>query len=156
MARSPGSIRPASRRACAGRSTATLPGQAQKEASVNGAHVRVDMLLHPAVEGAASEPPAGPGEGLCWLVGPSPTGEFSGKEECLASAQGAGWVFAAPRDGMRVFDRATGQFLLYAGGWRREVAPAEPVGGSVIDQEARAAIAALIDLLRKTAVLSAE
>lgn len=131
-------------------------GQAQKEASVNGAHVLADMLLHPAVEGEAPTPPAEPAEGQCWLVSSAATGAFAGQEQCLAGFQTGSWVFAEPRDGMGVFDRATGQSLLYAGGWRREAAPAEPTGGAVIDQEARAAIMALMLLLRRTAILPAE
>jgi hypothetical protein len=64
-------------------------------------------------------------------------------------------VFAQPRDGMRVFDRQTGQSLPYIGGWRREPAPVQPDGGAVVDVEARATIATLFQLLRRIGFLPA-
>jgi hypothetical protein len=56
---------------------------------------------------------------------------------------------------MCVFDRSTGQRTVYAGGWRREAAPSTPSGGTVIDQEARAAIAEHIRVLRRTCIFPA-
>jgi hypothetical protein len=53
---------------------------------------------------------------------------------------------------MRVFDRGTGQILLYNDGWQRPAAPAEPSGGSTVDTEARAAIASLIAALGEAGV----
>ena len=123
---------------------------------MNGAHALTDMLLHPAIEGEASGEPSAPAEGECWLVGADATGAFAGKEGSLASYQAGTWLFAEPRDGMRVFDRVTEQSLLYAGAWRREPAPAEPAGGGVIDQEARSAIVAILHLLRRTGILPDE
>ncbi|MGB7407193.1 MAG: DUF2793 domain-containing protein, partial [Pontixanthobacter sp.] len=38
-------------------------GQTQKEFYVNEAHARIDMLLHPVVEGIADTPPADAQEG---------------------------------------------------------------------------------------------
>jgi hypothetical protein len=129
-----------------------FPGQAQKEASVNGAHALTDMLLHPAVEGEVDTPPAAPADGECWLVGALPTGSFAGREGCLAGFQHGSWLFALPRDGMRVFDRATGQVLVHTGEWRRVAAPAMPAAGSTIDQEARDAVAGLIAALREVGI----
>ena len=68
---------------------------------------------------------------------------------------GAAWLFAAPRDGMRVFDRSTGQVLVHIGEWRRGAAVQAPVGGATIDQEARAAIAAVIAALSRLGVFPA-
>lgn len=53
---------------------------------------------------------------------------------------------------MRLFDRATGQVLLYRGGWQRPVAPAEPEGETTVDAEARTAIAGLIAALVEAGV----
>jgi hypothetical protein len=130
-------------------------GQAQKEVSVNSAFALADMLIHPAVEGEASAPPSAPAEGECWLVAEGAVGVFAGQEHALAGFQAGTWIFARPKDGMCVFDRASGQRLCYAGGWRREGAPLAPAGGTVVDQEARAAVAELIRVLRRTCILPA-
>ena len=131
-------------------------GQAQKEVSVNSAHALADMLLHPAIEGESGAPPSGAADGDCWLVGASATDQFAGQEGLLASRQAGVWTFIRPRDGMRVFDRSNGNFRLFAGGWRRETALAEPAGGMTIDAEARASIVAILHLLQRTGFLPAQ
>lgn len=122
-------------------------GQSQKEFYVNEAHALADALLHAACEGEASDPPPSPVDGEAWLVGNGATGEWAGEDGKLAARQSGNWLFAAPLDGMRLFDRSTGQMLLYNGGWQRPAAPVEPSGGAVIDSEARSAIAGLIAAL---------
>jgi hypothetical protein len=133
-----------------------FPGQFQKEFSVNAGHAVADILLHPAIEGVAAAPPAGALEGESWLVDANATGAFAGQSGKLASLQAGIWVFATPRDGLRMLDRSTGQHVLFAGGWRREDAPAVPDGGTTVDAEARAAIAALIAALRETGIFPQE
>lgn len=128
-------------------------GQSQKEVFVNEAHVLTDALLHPAIEGEADDPPASPGAGESWLVGGAPTGAWTDHAGELASYQAGGWIFAAPRDGLRVLDRSTGQDIRYLGGWQRPAAPAAPSGGATIDAEARTALAALVAALVAAGVL---
>jgi len=122
-------------------------GQAQKEVFVNEAHALTDALLHPAIEGEADAPPAAPAAGECWLVGDTPTGNWADHAGEIASFQPGGWIFAAPRDGVRLLDRVTGQEIRYRGGWQRPATPAAPSGGTTVDAEARAAIAGLIAAL---------
>jgi hypothetical protein len=130
-------------------------GQAQKEFYLNEAHALADALLHAACEGETAEPPVSPAEGEAWLVASGASGEWTGQDGKVASYQAGNWLFAAPNDGMRLFDRATGQMLLHRGSWVRAAAPSSPVGGAVIDVEARAAIADLIAALADAGVFPA-
>lgn len=155
MARRPRCIPPPSRKVCAARSTATLTGQAQKESFVNEAFALADMLLHPAIEGEASSPPPAPQDGECWLVGNSPTGEWTGQAGSLAAFQAGTWLFAAPRNGMSVLDLSTGRTIRYINGWHLPGAVSPASGGAVVDTQARSAIAQIITALATAGVISA-
>jgi hypothetical protein len=129
-------------------------GQSQKEFFVNEAHALVDALLHAAIEGEDGTPPSAPAEGECWLVGEAPGGTWADHAGALASYQAGGWIFAAPRDGMRVLDRSSGQEILYRDGWQRPGTPSAPAGGATVDVEARAAIAQLVEVLIASGILA--
>ena len=149
MARRPRSIRRASRKACADRSTTSPAGQAQREFYVNESLSRIDMLMHPSVEGEIAAPPVAPDEGDCYVIGAGATDEWSGRDGQLAGWIGGTWTFATPWDGLAVRDNSTAGPLLYSGGWLRPEAPADPVGGTVVDDQARASIVSLIAVLRQ-------
>lgn len=87
------------------------------------------------------------------LVAEGATGVWSGHAGEVASFQQGQWLFQPPRDGLRLFNRATGQELLHSGTWKARAKPALPTGGAVTDMQARAAIAALIDSLVTAGVL---
>jgi Protein of unknown function (DUF2793) len=141
-----------------------LPGQAQKELFHNEALARIDLALHPAVEGPpAADPPSAPQAGDCWIVGPDATGGWTGRDDMLAVWTEGGWRFLAPPPGTSAWNKAAAVSLLWDGSqWRDgelactgllvngvkvvgERAPgvASPSGGTIIDVEARAAINAL-------------
>jgi hypothetical protein len=127
-------------------------GQAQKELSVNQAHALIEALLHAAVEKVVTTIPATPADGQSWLIGtPAPAG-WVGKEGFLACRQGGNWLFVEPRDGMRLFNRASGQHIHYEGSWQVAALPPEPIGGTTVDTEARAALLALFGALRTAGV----
>ncbi len=128
-------------------------GQAQKEFFVNEAHALVDLLLHPVIEVESAAPPANPEEGQCWLVGSNPTAEWAGQSGNLAGWISGKWLFAAPQEGMRVFDKSTRQATFFVNGWQRLTAPAIPSGGQIADVEARAAIGDLVETLRNAGIL---
>ena len=133
-------------------------GQSQKEGFVNESTARIDTLLHCAIEGEAAVPPAVPAvpaEGTCWLVGSAASGDWAGQVGKIAARQSGNWLFIAPRDGMRVLNRATGQEIRYLGSWKIATRPALPTGGTTIDAEARAAISALIASLTTAGVIPA-
>ena len=128
--------------------------QVQKEFFVNEAHVLADCLLHAAIEGEASDPPTSPTDGQCWLVVSPATAEWAGHEEELACYFDSQWSFVTAIDGLRVFDRSSGQFVIRNGGWMRPAKPDNPAGGAVVDSEARAAIAGLIAALEAAGIFS--
>jgi hypothetical protein len=144
-------------------------GQAQKEMFHNEALAALDLLAQGAVLSAgANSPPADPAEGECWLVGDSPDGAWAGHSGKLAGWTAGGWRFVAPRDGMTAWVAAEGVYARYAEGvWRigelpvatltvaghqvvgaRQGAIPDPAGGSVIDAESRAALAAILAAMR--------
>ena len=131
-------------------------GQAGKEFTANEAHALIDALLHPAIEGVANDPPATPAEGQCWLAGNAPTGSWHDHAGELACRSAGDWLFAAPRDGMVLLDRSSGQLRLFRGGaWTMAAVPAAPSGGTTVDAEARTAIAQIVTALADCGILPA-
>jgi hypothetical protein len=130
---------------------------------------RVDAALHASVEEAPlSVPPAAPLEGQSWIVAPDATGAWSGREGELACWTEGGWRFVQPVPGMLIWNKAAGHWLRHASnGWsdgelpatalfvggvkvvgERQPAVPSPSGGTVIDEEARAAILAVTAALK--------
>ncbi|WP_395329937.1 DUF2793 domain-containing protein [Novosphingobium sp. BL-8H] len=128
-------------------------GQAHKEAFVNEALIRTDVLLHCAVEGERATPPENSEDGRAWIVADSASGDWSGRDGTIACRAAGNWIFITPRDGMRVFDRSSGRDRLFFGSWRKASAIPEPVGGSTVDGEARAAITNLVASLQAVGIL---
>ncbi|MBH5321545.1 DUF2793 domain-containing protein [Aurantiacibacter sediminis] len=127
--------------------------QAQKEVFVNEALARIDLLLHPVVEGVSDIPPSSPTDGESWIVGAAPTGDWIGHENAIASFQSGNWLFANPSGGMIVYDTAASASARFDNGWTYAAAISAPSGGSTQDAEARAAIAALIASLQTAGIL---
>ena len=119
-------------------------GQAQKEFFVNESFALLDALLHPFVEAETNTPPQTPVVGQCWLVGSAPSGTFAGHTGAIACWDGKAWLFASPREGMSLRVKSDGSRIRGAASWTRVAAPAAPTGGSVVDQQARDAIATVI------------
>lgn len=130
-------------------------GQAQKEFFVNEAHALTDILLHTAVNGEAASPPTESVDGDIWIVAESATGSWAGHDGQLAGLQAGIWKFAVPTDGMRIFDKATGQFALHLGEWTRVTAPTVPISGQTVDSELRVAFDQLIEALRNAGIFPA-
>jgi hypothetical protein len=131
-------------------------GQSQKEDFVNEALLMIDGLLHCAVEDQRSTPPSTPTDGQAWLVGTGATGAWAGQDGKIAIRQLGQWLFGAARDGIHLLNKASGQWMSRIGGtWHAPAAPAAPSGGTVVDVEARSALAALVSALRSAGVLPA-
>lgn len=124
-------------------------GQLQKEVTHNEALALVDALIAPVVVASGvNDPPSAPLVGQMWLVGTSPTGAWIGHALHLACWTSGGWRMIAPRSGMtvRVESGATLRFDDTA--WLYPGKVMAPVGGGVVDSEARAAISGLIAALQ--------
>ncbi|MEO0030795.1 MAG: hypothetical protein RIS94_553 [Pseudomonadota bacterium] len=130
-------------------------GQSQKEVTVNEALALADLLIHPVVQGVASAAPASPLAGQCWIVANGATGAFAGKDKMIAGWTEGGWRFLPPCKGMRAFDATLGSHRIYTTDWSNFSAPAAVSGGTVVDAQARAAIAALVSLLQGAGIFSA-
>lgn len=139
------------------------PGQAQKEMFHNEALLRLDAAVQACVEAAAAAPPSSPVAGQCWLVESPAAGAWQGREGEIALWTSAGWRFVAPKPGMAVWNAGLSLPHRFVGGnWvagellcssvrvngvqvvgERQPPVPSPSGGTTIDAEARAAIAAL-------------
>jgi hypothetical protein len=145
-----------------------VAGQAQKEIHHNEAITRLDLLTQAAAEAhGMDDPPAEPFAGQCWIIGAAPTGDWLGHAGEVAGWTEAGWRFVTPQEGMQLWLDETHGFARFIGGaWQtglthgrlfvegqqvigpRLNAIAEPVGGTVVDAEARAAVSAVLVALR--------
>ena len=145
-----------------------LPGQAQKELFHNEALAILDAAVNPAVEAAPlALPPATPEPGQAWIVASLASGAWQGEDGRLAVWTEGGWRFVDATPGMIAWSKADAVWLHFDGAaWSsgeipatairiggnqvvgaRQPAVPSPSGGTIIDEEARAAIDALIATL---------
>lgn len=127
-------------------------GQAQKELWHNEALLRLDLLVQASVEAVGrDDPPVAPVAEPAWVVGDAPTGAWTGHARAVAGWSAGGWRFVAPVVGMAVWsiaDRVTVRFVDGAWTTGTGAAIAGPTGGGMIDAEARAALTAVLAVLR--------
>jgi hypothetical protein len=144
-------------------------GQAQKEIIHNEALTLIDMLVQASVQSAdLTAPPMTPEPGQCWIVADGATGAWAGREGALAGWTGAGWRFAPPMPGARVWVEDRNHAVNHDGAvWKdetsrfdgvyinhlrvvseRQAAIASPSGGATSDAEGRTAINAILNALR--------
>ncbi|EQB33294.1 hypothetical protein M529_04995 [Sphingobium ummariense RL-3] len=150
-------------------------GQAQKELFHNEALMRLDLLVHGTAESAdLNVPPGTPGLGQCWIVAAAPGGAWTDRGGALACWTEGGWRFVEPKKGLSIMvvdrghrmnfdgaewiDEALRSDGLYIAGQRivgeRSAAIADPAGGTTVDDEARAAIVALLEVLREHGLIA--
>jgi hypothetical protein len=145
-------------------------GQAQKEFTHNEALQTLDILVSGAVEEPPlAAPPAAPAVGAAYLVAVGATGEWAGRDGCIAAWTSGGWRFISPVEGMTLYERTSGTPATFRDeAWHvgtlcgsslridgvQVVGPqtgaiASPAGGTVVDAEARAALDAILGTLRE-------
>ncbi len=95
------------------------PEQAQKHITHNEAITALDALVQLVVEARdLTAPPAEPVAGQSFIIGNPASGDWTGRDGQLASWTDGGWRYAAPAEGWRLWDRASGGFFVfYEGTW---------------------------------------
>ncbi len=73
-----------------------VTAQAQKEVTHNEGLNRLDAFVTPVVADITNAPPSSPVVGDLYIVGTSPTGDFSAQGNKLAQYLTGGWVFYTP------------------------------------------------------------
>ena len=95
-----------------------ITSQAQKEVTHNEALNRLDAFVTPVVADIADAPPGSPTVGDLYIVGTSPSGDFTGHENELAQYLTGGWVFYAPFKWMDAVVESLDTRMAYDGsGW---------------------------------------
>ncbi len=130
-------------------------GQAHKELFHNEALLLLDFLIHPVVQAVAADPQSLlPLAGQCCLVAPTAMAEWSGKDNQIAGWSSGGWHFIKPQETMKIFVVETLQSAIYRNNvWQFIDAVDGPVGGAIVDLEARSAIDSILNALRTVAIL---
>jgi hypothetical protein len=150
--------------------------QAQKEVTHNEALALADIAVQPVVQSVGpATVPTTPALGQCWIIGVLPTGAWAGHAGALAGWTSGGWRFVEPFEGMQAWSLADGVMVrrgaaawdigastaasLSVGGQqvvgsRRPRVPV-PTGGTTVDTQARAALAAIIAGLETHGLFSA-
>jgi hypothetical protein len=151
--------------------------QAQKELAHNEALILLDLAVQAVVEAVGvAVPPAAPTPGQCWIVGPAPSGAWTGQAQALAGWSDGGWRFLAAVPGMTAWSRADNADARFDGSsWSvgtlsgarlvlggtpmlaaRQPAIAAPANGTVVDREVRSAVSAILSALRTHGLIASE
>ena len=81
-----------------------MAAQAQKHVTHNEALNALDAVVQLMVlDKDLAAPPGSPAEGARYIVGPSPTGAWSGQTGRIAAFQDGAWAFYAPQEGWRAW-----------------------------------------------------
>lgn len=130
-------------------------GQSQKEFFINQSLAALDGLLQRSINGSLSTPPPSAEEGDCFRIAGPATDAWQGREGQLALRLGGDWHYVSPAQGSLIYDRAIGQYLHLGDEWHAASVPQAATGGIIIDAEARALLAQVIDALGKLGLVAA-
>lgn len=90
--------------------------QSQKHVTHNEALNRYDQLVQQTViNQTTSTPPSSPSDGHAYIVGSSPTGDWSGLEGQVAAWINGEWIYFVPRAGWMVYDEALSTHVVFNG-----------------------------------------
>ncbi len=123
--------------------------QAQKHITHNEALQRLDVMVQAGViDRDLSAPPGSPGEGASYLIGATPTGVWSGKQNQLAAWQNGTWEFYQPNEGWLVWVEDENRLLVWDGGAWAEVSS----GGGGSETASKFGINTTADLTNRLSV----
>ena len=60
-----------------------------------------------------NDPPSSPADGVQYIIGPAPTGDWSGDAGKLAIARNGAWIVVTPGEGYEAFDKSLGVNYVY-------------------------------------------
>jgi len=126
------------------------PQQAQKQVTYNAAMAALDQLVQPAVRSrTTAAPPASPAAGDAYIVAPSATGAWVGKDNRLAIFADGGWSFRIAAEGWLAYVTDIAELSVFrSGAWGRFA----DIGGAGL---ARFGVHAEADLTNRLAIASA-
>lgn len=140
-----------------------VPGQGQKDVTMNEGLLALDRLVQAVAQSRVlATPPPAPADGACWLVPADAVGAWAGQADRLACWSEGGWRFHPLPEGALVWivdearrARRSATGFVAEGLTGLPASPvAPPAGGTVVDTEARAAVASLIDRLVAVGLLA--
>lgn len=106
-----------------------VQSQSGKEVTHNEALNMLELLLQSAVTSVSSAPSTAPTEGALYLISTAPSGDWSTRANYIAGRVSSSWVYCAPKEGYRLWDRGTATPLLYqSSAWVNELAANAKIG----------------------------
>lgn len=125
-----------------------MPGQAMKHVTHNEALMRLDGLVHLAIQTRSLQsPPTAPPAGARYLIAADANGPWTGRENQIAIYDGFGWTFLTAQTGWLCWDIAEQLLLVFAASqWVQAAADNAPSQAgqfgvnTVVDSENRLAV----------------
>lgn len=95
-----------------------LASQSQKHVTFNELVNCIDALLMLSViNNTQTTPPTTPEDGQRYIIASAATGEWSGKDNYIATYQNLGWNYISPQNGFLAFVESEGKFYNYNEAW---------------------------------------
>jgi hypothetical protein len=93
-----------------------LGTSALSDESLRGRHFGGGVLPRYSVENQTTNaPPSSPSDDVVYVVGPSPTGAWSGKQTQIAAREDGAWAYYVPVVGQEVYDKALAANVVWTG-----------------------------------------
>ncbi len=119
------------------------PAQAQKHVTHNEAIRAMDALVQLSIISIGDIPPESPENGMRFIVGSTPSGDFKNRAGQIAAYQDGAWAFYTPQTGWQAFDQNQSLMLVFEEGqWQAlsggaasssEMAPRFGINGTADD-----------------------